>query len=322
MYNSCITNEQYSVNDCHNFFIKSVQWEEPLNTKRFKCVYKSRPLVNEKLNGSAETLLYSLIDIAYMKGSDFFHVTNKQSAKAIHRSDRTVSRTYRKLELLGYIKIDRKKISDGKKCRSFNYIEICFKKLWEDFGRKLFIDRMPSFIQFIQSMLKTVWQTLCQSDKSSKEDIIKKNNECTDQNPNPVDNSRKLPTVSDFPTIKREDFPLKEKTNALLTNLTRRIQHRNRPKPPKNHLRVDGIQSQSQQLPTNNTSLKERFINNMKKKPFGAYRILNPDKGSTEIPQESSPARNITTDYTEIAKDTDSPLEQALLRLQMSINKS
>ena len=73
--------------------------------------------------------------------------------------------------------------SDGKKCRTTNYFEICWLKLCEDFGESVFADYMENMVAFIyeriakaKDLFLPLCRPLCPTDKpiSSKDDILNK----------------------------------------------------------------------------------------------------------------------------------------------------
>ncbi len=123
----------------------------------FKCVYESSPMYDAStLSDKQEVALQRLIDLGIHHKGLPFHVPNGWLAEKLHRKLRTISSIYRVLKERNFITINPVIISDGTKCRTYNYITVNFDVIYDCFGKKLFQDRMPRAVLFIKNYLKNL----------------------------------------------------------------------------------------------------------------------------------------------------------------------
>jgi hypothetical protein len=155
------------------------------------CVYR-HPLVNKTMfkklvNGSkikrksGECLYWLIVQAREQKTSDKIIIYNNYFVETIDCAYRTVTRALTDLQNSGYIIRQGVLKSDGKKCRTTNKFEICWLKIYEDFGDTLFTDFMDNMIKFIKEKIASAKQIIsslcrpfCRTDKpiSSKEEDI------------------------------------------------------------------------------------------------------------------------------------------------------
>lgn len=164
-----------------DYVIKKEIYRHPLvNMTLFKTPVNGKKIKDK----SGKCLHWLIVQAREQKTSDTILVSNNYFVKTIDCSYRTITRALSDLQENGYI--IRKSIikSDGKICRTTNHFEICWLKLFHDYGESLFADLMENMVTFIKGriarakeLLSPLCRPFCPTDKpiSSNEDIYNNN---------------------------------------------------------------------------------------------------------------------------------------------------
>lgn len=136
-----------------DYIAKHEVYKHPLvNRTMFK-----RSLRANKINHkTANTLYWLIVQAREQKDSLKFRVSNAYIQETVDCGYRTVSTYLRNLEAKGYIVRTPVYKSDGTRHHTTNYFEICWVKLYEDFGEYLFVDFMENMVTFIKDRIAEV----------------------------------------------------------------------------------------------------------------------------------------------------------------------
>lgn len=160
-----------------DYIVKNELFHHPLVNRTMFKHRKGEGKLNEK---TENTLYWLLVKSRDHRDMLKFSLSNSYLEETVGCGYRSVSRYLKRLEDNGYIIRSPVLSSNGKKFSKTNYFEICWLKLYEDFGEHLFVDFMENMVTFIKgriAQLKAVFKSLnrplWQMNKliSSKEDI-------------------------------------------------------------------------------------------------------------------------------------------------------
>jgi len=164
-------------NNTSRYIVKKELFRHPLVNR---TMFKNNSSTTKMNKNTADTLYWLIVQAREQRDNLKFRVSNNYIKETVCCSYRSVSRYLKSLEDRGYIIRSSIINSDGKSCKKTNYFEICWLKLFEDFGENLFVDFMHNMITFIKNRIeklkaffKSAYRPLCHTDKpiSSNEDI-------------------------------------------------------------------------------------------------------------------------------------------------------